>query len=166
MLIKDQIIGLLKKTAATILPDEQLTDIKVEYPSELSHGDYSTNIALAAAKKMSMKPREVADKIVTALNETADPVRAELIEKIEIFRNGELLHTLNPNVLHLDFTFDDPQMIDQVALSAPEEAPSFVYYYIRVFQKDGHIAWSSPIWVDLLHDAQTSVAPRKAKKKS
>ncbi len=25
----------------------------------------------------------------------------------------------------------------------------WVYYYVRVVQADGHIAWSSPVWVDV-----------------
>ena len=29
------------------------------------------------------------------------------------------------------------------------EARSGDYYYLRVIQRDGHMAWSSPIWVDV-----------------
>ena len=37
----------------------------------------------------------------------------------------------------------------------------FVYYYLRAIQENGHIVWTSPIWVDLEETAPT----RKSKKK-
>jgi hypothetical protein len=87
------------------------------------------------------------------------------IKEIEIIRNGKLIHTLYPNETNLEFTFDDSEMITQVALPGSSETPDFVYYYLRVLQEDGHMAWSSPIWIDL-HDIQPQVAPKKAKKKA
>lgn len=36
----------------------------VEHPSDLSHGDYATNVALAASKSTQKNPREVAEMIV------------------------------------------------------------------------------------------------------
>ena len=45
-----------------------------------------------------------------------------------------------------------------------EEKPAFVYYYLRIIQEDGHIAWSSPIWIDL-QDIQPQ-ASKKSKKKA
>ena len=55
-------------------------------------------------------------------------------------------------------------MITQIALPGTSETPDFVYYYLRVLQEDGHMAWSSPIWIDL-HDIQPQAALKKAKKK-
>ncbi len=73
------------------------------------------------------------------------------IEQIQIIRNGEILHTLTPKKeSHLEFTFDDSENISKVAIASKDERPPFVYYYIRVIQEDGHIAWSSPVWIDLL----------------
>lgn len=40
----------------------------VEHPAELTHGDYATNAALAAAKQLGMNPREVAERLVTELS--------------------------------------------------------------------------------------------------
>ena len=87
-----------------------------------------------------------------------------LIKEIEVIRNGELIHTLRPDVLHLEFTFDDSDMIEQISLPPNGEGVPFVYYYLRILQEDGHMAWSSPIWIDL-HDIQPQAAPKKLKKK-
>jgi hypothetical protein len=88
-----------------------------------------------------------------------------LIKEIEVIRNGKLIHTLYPNEFSLEFSFDDSEMITQTALRGAGEAPDFVYYYLRVLQEDGHMAWSSPIWIDL-HDIQPQAALKKIKKKA
>jgi hypothetical protein len=86
------------------------------------------------------------------------------ITEIQIIRNGSLLHTIYPKTPHLEFSFDDAELISQIALSPPGEGCDFVYYYLRILQEDGHIAWSSPIWIDL-QDVQPMVV-KKAKKKA
>lgn len=49
----------------------QGTDIEVSdslvMPTQPQHGDYQTNIAMTLTKKLGMKPKEIADKIVNAL---------------------------------------------------------------------------------------------------
>ncbi|MBP9718214.1 arginine--tRNA ligase [Candidatus Gracilibacteria bacterium] len=57
-------------------------EIKVEYPSEAAHGDYSSPVALELAKREGKKPREVADELVAALE------KPEGVEKIEIAGPG------------------------------------------------------------------------------
>ena len=75
----------------------------------------------------------------TALRST--PIRRP-IARIEIVRNDPTTPWLtrefetpvwNPGLL----IFDDDSALD---------APAF--YYARVFQDDGHMAWASPVWVD------------------
>lgn len=68
--------------------------------------------------------------------------------KVEIIRNGTVLHTVHPKAYHCDFVFDDMEPLEKVTLTSPEKKPPFVYYYLRAEQEDGHLAWSSPIWVD------------------
>lgn len=46
------------------------TAFAVERPNDPLHGDYATNAALAAAKKLGRKPHEVADELAHALIET------------------------------------------------------------------------------------------------
>jgi arginyl-tRNA synthetase len=43
------------------------TAFAVEWPAELSHGDYAVNAAMAAAKKLGKNPKEVAEEIAQAL---------------------------------------------------------------------------------------------------
>ena len=76
----------------------------------------------------------------------------EDLDAIEIVRNGEVIHTIKPKEgYHTDFTYDDMVPLGEVTLDAKDKKPPFVYYYMRVTQKDGHMAWSSPIWIDNLH---------------
>ncbi|MES2199826.1 MAG: DUF3604 domain-containing protein [Chlamydiota bacterium] len=86
------------------------------------------------------------------------------IEKIEVIRNGSVIHTITPETIDPDFVFDDSEPVHKIAFPAKGEAPAFVYYYLRILQKNGHIAWSSPIWVDVLE--APPAAPKKPKKKA
>lgn len=72
------------------------------------------------------------------------------LKSIEIIRNGKVIKTFEPNEYYLDFTFDDMVPIEKVVIDAKDKKPPFVYYYLRVTQEDGHMAWSSPIWVDFI----------------
>ena len=87
------------------------------------------------------------------------------IYSIEIIRNGSVIHTIYPKQSNVDFSYDDSDMIGQIALAAADEAPPFIYYYLRITQEDGHIAWSSPIWIDI-YDIVIQAPPKKSKKKS
>jgi len=71
------------------------------------------------------------------------------IKEILIIRNGKPFHTFNPKDDTFEFAHDDEEPLDKVALKPKGDRPPFVYYYMRVEQEDGHIAWTSPIWVDL-----------------
>jgi hypothetical protein len=84
------------------------------------------------------------------------------IKAIEIIRNGSVIHTIKPNQINVDFTYDDDEFISQIAFKAQGEVPAFAYYYIRIHQEDGHMAWSSPIWIDLY---AIPSQPKKASKK-
>lgn len=57
-------------------------DIALEHPSDLVHGDFSCNIAMALAKETGKSPRELAEEIIDALPEHGD------IEKVEIAGPG------------------------------------------------------------------------------
>ncbi|MEK7613413.1 MAG: arginine--tRNA ligase [Patescibacteria group bacterium] len=54
----------------------------LEFPAELSHGDFSTNVALVAAKNAKLSPKALAERIVDELG-TIDGV-----EKIEVAGPG------------------------------------------------------------------------------
>jgi len=68
-----------------------IKDVKVvvEYPADLTHGDFATNAALAAAKAAGMNPHELAEKIVVALG------NIENVEKIDVAGPGFINFTLS-----------------------------------------------------------------------
>lgn len=59
---------------------------KVEYPSDPKHGDYSSNVALVAAKKLKKNPLELAEEIAAKLRVENGELR--VIEKIEVVKPG------------------------------------------------------------------------------
>ncbi len=64
--------------------------VVIERARDPSHGDFATNAALVNAKAARMKPRELAEKIVAALPESAE------VEKVEIAGPGFINFRLSP----------------------------------------------------------------------
>lgn len=58
-------------------------DFVVEHPVDLAHGDYATNVALAAAKAAGQNPRQLADAIVAKLEG-----QIEYVDRIEVAGPG------------------------------------------------------------------------------
>lgn len=50
----------------------------LEHPADLMHGDFSTNIALAAAKREGVSPKELAEKIVAELSDVPGVSKIEM----------------------------------------------------------------------------------------
>ncbi len=82
------------------------------------------------------------------------------IQEIAFIRNGKPFHFFYPEQTLFEFAFDDSEPLDKVVIASPDDRPHFVYYYMRILQKDGHIAWSSPIWID--HADMTNNKKKKA----
>jgi hypothetical protein len=59
------------------------------------------------------------------------------VAKVSIIRGGRFLTTMTPNTQDVSFTFRD---------TSPQSGAS--WYYVRVEQADGQLAWSTPIWVN------------------
>lgn len=73
-MIKEKIEKLIKQALKDLsLPEG---DFIVERPAEISHGDYSTNVALLISKETKTTPKETAQKIV-------DEISKKLPEEIE-----------------------------------------------------------------------------------
>lgn len=74
----------LEKAFASVLTDLGVSAPKAsfEHPEVIAHGDYATGVALAYAKQLGMKPRDLAEKIVGALK------LGPLVEKIDIAGPG------------------------------------------------------------------------------
>jgi hypothetical protein len=70
------------------------------------------------------------------------------LKSISIIRNGEVFHTFHPKDSFYEFAHDDMEQLHKALLPGQGEKPPFAYYYLKVEQADGHIAWRSPIWID------------------
>jgi arginyl-tRNA synthetase len=59
----------LKSSIEAVLGNLGISGVSftLEHPTELSHGDYATNVALAGAKQIGKNPREVAEMVVAEL---------------------------------------------------------------------------------------------------
>jgi hypothetical protein len=62
------------------------------------------------------------------------------LDRVDVLRDGEVVHTHRPNKdsEEAKYHWDD---------AAPKKGDKASYYYVRVLQKDGQMAWASPIWV-------------------
>jgi len=58
------------------------------------------------------------------------------VEKIEIVKNNKFVFSDKPKKASVQLTYEDSD-------SKPGES----YYYVRVEQADGQMAWSSPMWI-------------------
>ncbi len=84
------------------------------------------------------------------------------LKQVELIRNGDVIHTFFPKNYFFEYYYDDQETIDKISLDGKDKDP-FVFYYLRVTQEDGHIAWSSPIWIDF-SSGPTIVPPKVGKK--
>ncbi len=83
---KDQIVYKLQElvwqSAKGFAKDLKVKAVNLEHPENEKFGDYSSNIALALAKKEGRKPRELAEEIVGGLQKT------DFLEKVEVAGPG------------------------------------------------------------------------------
>lgn len=68
---------------------------------------------------------------------------------IDILRNSRVIHTIRPES-------GVTKVSGEWADSGYGEEPEVLYYYLRATQKNNHIAWSSPVWVDTEASTQRS----------
>ena len=61
------------------------------------------------------------------------------IANVHILRGGRILYARQPGEQQVSFAYTDSDI---------EEGTGTQDYYVRVEQADGHVAWSSPIWVN------------------
>jgi hypothetical protein len=58
------------------------------------------------------------------------------IKQIDLIKNHAFIYTTRPDTRQARYDYVDKQ-------SVPGES----WYYVRVLQEDGQLAWSSPIWI-------------------
>ncbi len=95
--MKEKIIRNLKKVAQNCgLTD---TEIKLDYPENPDYGDFSSNIALIGAKKLGLKPRELAERIKNEIEDVFKKENDDFIEKVEVAGSGFLNFFVNNKVI-------------------------------------------------------------------
>ncbi len=67
---------------------------------------------------------------------SAEAVGTAPIERLEVVRNAETVHDVSPGEESVEIAFEDT--------NPPAGA---LYYYLRLTQTDGHMAWSSPHFI-------------------
>ena len=98
---------------------------------------------------------------------TAYAIGTAPLAEVVLIRNGKVLKSFDVKDEKWEIAYDDMDPLAQVALETNPNRPPFAYYYLRVRQQDGHIAWSSPIWIDLnARSAPITNGVKKLKKKS
>ena len=59
------------------------------------------------------------------------------VERIDVIKDNTFAYTAHPGVREVTFSYTDSEI----------EAGTH-YYYVRVIQQDGNMAWGSPVWVN------------------
>ncbi|MDQ1813832.1 arginine--tRNA ligase [Massilia sp. CCM 9210] len=84
---KQEIVALFQAALAPVLDGTGITpSVVLERPRDPSHGDIACNIAMQLAKQLKMNPRELAQKIVTALLD--NPAGKSLVDSADIAGPG------------------------------------------------------------------------------
>jgi len=72
----------------------------------------------------------------------------DVIEKIEVVRNNEALLTYEGTACDEVISVEDVAAFEVVALDPGPHWPTpFLFYYLRITQADGEMAWVSPVWI-------------------
>jgi len=100
--------------------------IIMDYRATLSEGE-----ALMGDISVSSSAPRLAVRIVGTAN----------IRRIDVVKNNQYVHKLEPGTREASFTFADTAFGDGPTPDGTN------YYYIRAEQEDGEMVWSSPIWV-------------------
>ncbi|HSX08600.1 MAG TPA: arginine--tRNA ligase [Candidatus Saccharimonadales bacterium] len=95
MTLKEQI----KNQLTTVVNNLGIKDVTVlvDYPADATHGDYSTNVALIAAKKAGKNPMELAEKIVEEL--TKKNTESKMFNEIHVAKPGFINFWLSSEAL-------------------------------------------------------------------
>lgn len=70
MEIREKIKNLIEKTLNQ--DGIELVDFSIDHPTEISHGDYSTNVAMILAKKMKANPVSLAEELAKKIEKDED----------------------------------------------------------------------------------------------
>lgn len=101
----EHVISTLKKDG--VIADDAKIRIQVEHTRDPSHGDFASNLAMMLAKPAGLKPRDLAEKIVTALPKNNDIDKVEIAGPgfINFFMNAGTLISVIPAILEAGETY-------------------------------------------------------------
>jgi hypothetical protein len=71
------------------------------------------------------------------------------IVQVDILRNNQVVHSVRPGKQDVQLRWCDREPFAALALQPAPSRPPFIFYYVRVLQADGEMAWASPIWLTL-----------------
>lgn len=123
-------------------------------------GFFIAGACMGSELNTKIKPGLIFNRHITGFIATT-----ENIKEVAIIRNGVVFKTINPNQTEYEFAIDDTDLISKISLQSPDDRPPFIYYYLKITQENGHIAWSSPIWVDHTELFIHKTPSKKLKKK-
>ncbi|HRW38764.1 MAG TPA: arginine--tRNA ligase [Aquihabitans sp.] len=95
-MIRDDLAAAVRHALEALAVDPLPERVQLERPANRAHGDWSTNVALASAKRAGRNPRELAQQLVDEL--TAHPPAH--VEAVEIAGPGFVNFRLAPTWLH------------------------------------------------------------------
>src|SRR3954467_7211467 len=85
--IKSHIAMLFRGALAEVAADSVDAPILLERPKQAGHGDFACNVAMQLAKRLKTNPRQLAERIVSALR--SQPAFAEgYVDSVEIAGAG------------------------------------------------------------------------------
>jgi arginyl-tRNA synthetase len=95
-LIRDVLASAVRDALVALAVDPLPETVALERPARRDHGDWSTNVALATAKRAGRNPRELAGDLVAHL--TAHP--PDHVDRVELAGPGFVNFHLAPSWLH------------------------------------------------------------------
>lgn len=91
-------------------------------------------------------------------------IGTDTVKKIEIIRNGKVVKTLEPQTDQVEFEINDSDFLEDHLIKSKLDQSLFCYYYMRAIQNDGHVAWSSPIWIEYHPQESQPIIAKPVKK--
>ncbi|MBR4877695.1 MAG: arginine--tRNA ligase, partial [Rhodocyclaceae bacterium] len=87
--VREALEELLRTALGEVAPECARTLIHLERPKQAGHGDFASNLAMQLARTLKCNPRELAQRLVAALPESA------LVDKVEVAGAGFINFSLS-----------------------------------------------------------------------
>lgn len=72
----------------------------------------------------------------------------DVLDRIEIIRNGKVVETIKEQKMDLQVYWQDSTPLKNLFITGSKHSKKpFVFYYIRLIQKNKEAVWASPVWI-------------------